>query len=234
MVIQLTEVGKILDTLFPRLCYGCGFPGEYFCAKCALTRIDLNYQHTCHVCGVAVFGGLVHSECKERTYLAGVIVAASFAGTTRGLVHAFKYDGVFNLAPNLARLLWSGYCLNSHLLLPGLVVPVPTTQRRYLTRGYNQALLLANAFGRLVGVGVCDCLYKPSGLASQVGKSRNQRLFAQRGKIVLRAAARATIAGKTCLLVDDVMTTGATLEAAARCLLESGAKEVFAAVCARA
>lgn len=112
-----------------------------------------------------------------------------------------------------------------------LVVPLPTATSRVRQRGYDQARLIAKALAARMKLPYSDCLAR-IGQAHQVGANRQRRLEQLEGAYRLKRSA--VVAGRHVLLVDDVMTTGASLDAASQILLRAGVKTVDAATFARA
>jgi ComF family protein len=158
----------------------------------------------------------------EMPPLSGICAAATFRGPWRGAIHAFKYEGQRGLAAALASLMptppegWH----------PTWIVPVPLYPDRRKLRGYNQSDLLAAALGERLGLEVAaDALRRVRNTRAQVGLSAAARRRNMRGAF---AAAPAQVSGKEILLVDDVVTTGATLAACAEALLQAGAETVRA------
>jgi len=153
-------------------------------------------------------------------------VATEYDATGKKLVSALKFSGVQAAAEPMAILLAA--------LLPSgtdVVVPVPTATSRARLRGYDQAVLLAKQLARQAGADYLPCLLR-RGQHRQVGASRGQRLTQMQDSFMLRRMDR--LAGRHVILVDDVLTTGATLEAAAALIKKAGAKRVGAVVFARA
>jgi ComF family protein len=150
----------------------------------------------------------------------------AYDGALRAIVHALKYDGRRSLAKPLAALMRE----RSADLLDGAayVVPVPLHPSRRRHRGFNQAVDLA----RHIGLPVVQALRRVRATATQTGLAAAQRHRNVRGAFATTAAARA-LAGTTVLLIDDVSTTGATLDACARTLKEAGVAEVRALTAAR-
>jgi len=156
-----------------------------------------------------------------------VRAAALHTDPLREAIHRLKYGGQRELAAPLARYLVAVYrqppwtSMTSTL---DAVVPVPLHPSRQAERGYNQAALLAHAFGESVGLPVVEpWLERIQATRSQVGLSARER-----HRNVARAFRAASAAcGHTVLLVDDVFTTGATLMASARALLAVGARAVY-------
>lgn len=116
-----------------------------------------------------------------------------------------------------------------------LLVPVPLHRRRLFTRRYNQAALLARALGRMTGAGVLiDALERPRATPPLEGAGRERRQALMRGAIGVRAGRARAVAGRHVIVVDDVMTTGATLAACTHSLLAAGAARVDVIAVARA
>lgn len=151
----------------------------------------------------------------------------AYDGALRAIVHALKYDGRRSLARPLAALMR----VRGHDLLVGAdtVVPVPLHPARHRQRGFNQAADLA----RHLGPPVCLALRRVRRTRAQTGLPAAQRHANVRNAFAVHSR-RATRAGRTAVLIDDVSTTGATLEACARALKAAGVVEVRALTVARA
>jgi ComF family protein len=150
----------------------------------------------------------------------------------RTLVHAFKYGDRLDLAPMIGR--WMGRA--GHELFEGAdaLVPVPLHWRRLWTRRFNQSGALAEAISRESGVPVAHvALRRVKATAQQVGLSRKDRARNVQGAFSVDAAGKAQIAGRRLILIDDVLTSGATTDACARALLRAGAAQVDVLVFAR-
>jgi ComF family protein len=163
-----------------------------------------------------------------------------YDGALRDVLHAFKYEGRLSLARPLARLMAAH---GAELLARAdLVVPVPLHPRRERQRGFNQAWELA----RRLGLPACRALRRTRPTVAQVGLSAAGRRHNVAGAFAVRAAWRPgprapaargsghRLGGACVLLVDDVATTGATLDACAAALLSGGARAVLALTAARA
>jgi ComF family protein len=147
-------------------------------------------------------------------------VAVSYSGQAKDLVWRLKYDGAQAAAAIMAEMMANHIGANRKQTV---IVPVPTTTARIRQRGYDQATLIAHELSRLTGVPVVAGLGR-EGRAHQVGASRQQRQSQLRGAFRARNTAR--LHGKRVLLVDDVLTTGATFEAATQTLLAAGVTDI--------
>jgi len=150
------------------------------------------------------------------------------------LVHALKYEGWRELAPLMGRAMAA---VPLPPLPPGgrrIVVPVPTTRQRVRRRGYNQAHLLASSVAERLGLELREALVRRRGGATQVALHPSQRRANVRGAFQAREETRPALRGMHILLVDDVLTTGATAVAAAVELALAGVSEVTLLTYARA
>ena len=163
------------------------------------------------------------------------VAYGAYDGTLRDLIHLLKYQRVRPVASLLGGLL--AEALTAVQLPPSLlVVPVPLYKRKLRDRGFNQAEEVARALVRrrsVAGIQLeASSLVRVRETASQTGLTRHQRRANLRGAFSVMRAQR--IAGKSVLVVDDVMTTGTTAGECARVLLRAGARQVFVATVARA
>lgn len=160
-----------------------------------------------------------------RGPLGALLWAADYEGPAGRLVRGLKFEDMDYLAPPLGREAAGRLAPLIGVLRPDLVVPVPLHWWRRSRRGFNQAELLARALARHAGLPFSTrALARRRAGRRQLGLSRQERLRALSG---CYAAHPARVRGLTILLVDDVVTTGATLEACARVLLRAGASGVI-------
>jgi ComF family protein len=159
----------------------------------------------------------------------------AYDGALRELIHVFKYNGIRPAGALLGRLLQQA---TGELQLPAdlVLIPVPLWLAKRQARGFNQAEAIARAFLNLTpssGIQLdTSSLARTRETASQTGLTRKQRRENVRGAFAVTQAEK--VRGRSILLVDDVMTTGTTVNECARVLLRAGAKEVFVATVARA
>jgi ComF family protein len=219
-------------------CAGCASLLEHpldgpVCAACWAGIRRLNPPH-CQVCGGSLPSWRVLdppralcASCRQRPYTAidAGRAAGEYDGALRGIIHAFKYGGRRSLASPLGVLMReaAGGILDE----AACAVPVPLHPWRRLQRGFNQAADLAAA----LGIPVVHALWRQRLTPPQAGltagaRRRNVRGAFRLSPLVSRRVVHSMLAGRAVVLVDDVRTTGATLDACAHVLKDAGAKEV--------
>lgn len=214
---------RLLDLLFPLRCVSCGSAGAALCSAC-MAGIERIPDGQCAACSARLRPEArgVCAPCAARTpSLDGVYALAFARGPMMKAIHALKYRGQTSVAEPLGALLaewWAGHALTADILLP-----VPLHPRRERQRGYNQSALLAKEFGRHIGLRVApQMLERVKDTRPQVGLNAPAR----RQNMADAFHASNDLTGLRVLLLDDVATTGATMEAAASALRAAGAAGV--------
>jgi ComF family protein len=157
---------------------------------------------------------------------------AHYDEVAASLVRALKYGDRLDLAPTLGR--WMAAAGRELIAEADVLAPVPLHWRRLWARRFNQSAALAKAIGGCAGVPVAyDLVTRVKATSQQVGLSRSERAANVQGAFKVAAEARPRVAGRRIVLVDDVLTSGATAEACARALLRAGAAAVDVLVFAR-
>jgi ComF family protein len=158
--------------------------------------------------------------------------AVRYDDVARSLVHALKYGDRLDLAPTVGR--WMANAGQELTREADAIVPVPLHWRRQWARRFNQSALLAEIISRATGVPVAhSALKRVKATPQQVGLSQSERALNVQGAFRVPAESKSTIAGQKLVLVDDVLTSGATVDACARALLRAGAASVDVLVFAR-
>ena len=231
----------LMHVLFPRVCFSCGrdLPAgakEPLCAACQ-NGLTLPGPLICQRCGVVLKSGGAHCyHCrgsKARTFTCKIIRSAcNFDAFSRGLVHALKYQGLDYVAPYMGTIMAHRFSMLPELSGVQVVVPVPLFKKRYKKRGYNQSELLVRAFCARTKLPLdVTSLRRVRDTGSQTKLGRLERIANMEGAFEVQTPA--AIQGKTVLLIDDVATTGSTLESCAAALRKAGAKRVMAYTFAR-
>ena len=217
---------KLRDALFPKdiTCDLCGaeiFDGGHFCRACASTVI-FNDGTVCPVCGRKTAKPEICMECKADApkYKRGASVFV-YSGGGAKLILKFK-DGASYLKDYIGGLMAEKA---KALAKCDCVTYVPVTKKRRRERGYNQGELLARAIGKELDIPVVQALEKKRETPQQKSLTKAARLDNLKASFAIRD--RTAVKGKTVLLVDDVLTTGATADEVCRELLIAGTKEIY-------
>jgi ComF family protein len=221
--------GAALDFLFPQKCVGCGEAGVLLCHSCQQSLLRIT-PPVCPKCGRPQPGGIICSACSIwQSSIDGIRAPLKFEGLAREAIHQFKYKNLRVLALPLAVFL--GDYLRQNPLPAQALVPVPLHPKRLRERGYNQSELLAHELGKLVCLPVeNDGLIRTKYVMPQA----RTRSVEERRRNVKQAfsCVNSKLQGKQVLLIDDVSTSGATLDACAAALKLAGAVSVWALVMA--
>lgn len=215
----------LLALIAPHACLQCKAEGSLWCAACRTTApIPAERCYRCHALST---GGCTCKHCRSVSPLYSVQAATRYEGYAKRLIWKLKFGRAKAAAETLAEIMATRVTPAGDAIF----VPVPTSTSRVRQRGYDQAVLTAHSFAKQTGQQNVPALLR-LGQQQQHTATRTQRLsqLAQ----AYAVPRPELVAGKNIILVDDVITTGATLEAAARALKTAGAKRVSAIVFAQA
>jgi ComF family protein len=227
-----------LDIALPTLCVSCREPvhGEGVCAAC-WAKLSFIAQPFCPRLGIP----FVYDPGPELLSMEAIAnppsyqrarAAVRYDDVARTLVHALKYQDRTDLAPTMGR--WMARAGKELLQEADMLVPVPLHWRRGWSRRYNQSGALAKVIARQSGVKmVSEALRRVRATEQQIGLSRKDRASNVQGAFGVAAERKAEIQGRRVILVDDVLTSGATVDACARALLRAKAAQVDVLVFAR-
>lgn len=215
------------DVLFPKVCINCRREGEFLCDGCKNLIRSRKFQ-LCYGCGFNNKDGRFCSRCREGWHLNRIIIAAYYDAISQALIKAYKYRFCRSIDEILGKLLaGSKKFANSQNLVVSFV---PLSRKRLLWRGFNQAELLAKNFSKSQKLPISNLLKRLRHNSFQSYSSRVERF--QNIKGAFEVIKGSDILGKVIILVDDVVTTGATLNECARVLKNAGAREVSGLVVA--
>ncbi len=225
-------LGEILDAALeivaPTRCAGCDLPGELLCERCRRDLPLVELQGACPSCG-APFGRIVCTECWERRYgFAQAVAACSLERPMSRLITLYKDGAERRLAPVLGAELTKAIRDSGWADWPSALVPIPATPAAIRRRGFDHISSVVATVAASLGVPALGAL-ESSGARDLRGLGREERSVATASAFRLICAD----VPPRVLVIDDVFTTGSTLNAAADLLLASGAGEVRVAVLAR-
>lgn len=222
----------VLELIFPSQCFGCGKEGGFLCADC---REKLYFiPPSCFICKKLKPGfgripaGRTCESCRKNSQIYAYLSPLSYNGISCELIHGLKYRRITSLDAILARIL-AEYLSKFAISFPenSVVIPIPMHRSRLRVRGFNQSELIANHLGELINLGVeSRILQKTKKTDPQVGLSGEKRRNNITGSFSVTNPT--LIKQRDIILVDDVKTTGATLEEAARALKNAGAGKIWA------
>lgn len=241
---------KILNLILPANCHICKLPvkewsNPYICRIC-WKKIRFIDGPVCPRCGIPFKSSvtLIRSPdylcgtCrKQKFYFTKASALGYYEGTLSETIHIFKYEKKQSMARYMNSLI-SGSILHG-IAKADIIIPVPLHKKRLKERGFNQALLIVHHIANsIVGAGFkpaptlsIDGLLRTRWTRPQIELSREERLRNVKGAFAVRDGI--SFKGKKLLLIDDVYTTGATVNECARVLKKAGAKEVVVFTIAR-
>ena len=233
-----TLFGLALGMALPQLCAACREPveGEGLCGAC-WSRLSFIAPPYCERLGTPFAfdpgpGVLSMEAIADPPAYNRARAAVRFDEIARELVHALKYGDRLDLAPMMGR--WMANAGRELTAQADLLVPVPLHWRRQWSRRFNQSAVLADVVAKASGLRVCHAALKRlKATPQQVGLARTERARNVQGAFAVPPEARSEVAGRRLVLVDDVLTSGATTEACTRALMRAGAAGVDVLVFAR-
>jgi len=217
----------LLDLVFPPKCV-CGKWGTLLCDRC-FRLIDFKATQTCPICRKISENGKTCRSCRSRSQLTGVMIFGEHKGVIKKMIWEYKYGFIKELADPLSEII----CLKFKKFIEEkkpILTFVPASKKRMKWRGFNQSELLALEIGKRSRLEVVCLLSKDNDSKSQVGLSRKERLKNMKGKFSFTGS---RVKNKRVIIIDDVYTSGATLEECALILRKNGFREVYGLVLTR-
>ena len=226
-------ISNCLDIFFPKHCFGCQKQGTYLCDDCK-TCLEISEYQYCLCSKPKPFPGKCH-QCKKKK-LDTLYFALSYQKPfVKKIIQQFKYSPfIKELSHSLASLIIEHFYLLSKQpdFSPFILIPIPLSVKRLKWRGFNQAEEIAKELSKFLAIPIfSDCLIKIKDTIPQIELNNEERK--ENIKNAFSIKDHGLIKNKKILLIDDVYTTGSTMEQAAKVLKRAGAKEVIGIVIAR-
>jgi ComF family protein len=237
---------SILDIFYPKFCLGCQRFGTYICTDC--TGLIGQKELICPSCKKSAIGGQTHPLCQKKYGLDGLWSYGSYQGLLQKSIQTLKYQWVTSLVSPLIQLVLMQWTMSPPHFFTEIskrggedwcIVPVPLHPRRQKWRGFNQASLLSLELSTILGIPCEDILLRTRYTKPQVELKATERKQNLKGAFSLvtprlrSGQANYSLPSTNILLVDDVWTTGSTLQECCKVLKHRGAKKVWAITLAR-
>ncbi len=235
----LNQIKKyILDLIFPIRCCSCRKEDNvYICLDC-VKKVAISFGiNSCLFCGRGTIGGKTCKRCAKKFFLDGCVSLVSYGNPViQKLIKLYKYEEMVDLEPNIQYLIEKFFQQFKPAFLfseKSVIIPVPLYFKKEKSRGFNQAAVIANFVSKATGI--CfekEILKRVKGNKAQAQiknyQKRKENVFG-----IFECKNSDLIKDKTIILVDDVVTTGATLNECAKILKKAGAKTVWGFTIAR-
>lgn len=213
-----------LDILFPRWCVLCGYVGTYLCDSCASSLIKA--KRVCHYCQKRARLGLTHPGCRRKQGIDGELCVFVYESKLASVLYRAKYQGAWKLldvmCEKISKTTQTDLGIWKKLFKPE-VVPVPLHEHKKRQRGFNQSEIIAEKLCGYVKNKSPYLVRRRENVPQAVLTKKNERRKNVRG--IFEAV---QVAPQTVLLIDDVITTGSTIEECTRVLKHAGTKTVLA------
>jgi competence protein ComFC len=234
LLTTLKVLGKsCLDLIYPPICFHCNETLEanekIFCEICLFQLDMIDPSTRCSFCFSSEFDPETQKSCREcegkPRLIQRMASVFDYEGAPSTLVKQLKYGGKSFLAIGGGAYLAAQFC-SLNWPTPDLIIPMPMSRLRRWDRGYNQSALLAEGCAACLGCPVSNALRRKSGDFSQAGMDHEQRLTLKNDSFFVQN--KEALYGKSLLLIDDVMTTGTSLNCCAEVLASSFPKAIYA------
>jgi competence protein ComFC len=224
----------ILDFIYPKFCVNCKKYGEYLCSDC-FVYVSFDVANICAVCSHPSIGGETHPGCKTKYCIDGTFVGVDYNIVAKKLLYRLKYRPyVSDLTSFISDLLYESLIQKENFasLLERnkdhlVFVPIPLFPTKERRRGYNQSDLLSKALAKKFGLRSANILIRAKETKVQAGLSKKERRINMGNAFKIKNENIIKNKPPFVFLVDDILTTGATLESASNVLKRAGFEKVF-------
>lgn len=232
-------IQELLDIIFPVICLGCNKEGRWLCKQC-LERITLYQKPVCPWCEKSTHSTELCNNCKRQSHLDFLFVITTYQNfLLQELLHNLKYNFAWKIAEDLNPLakkyLSQPKIKQNEFIFPDsslLLAPIPLHKKRFLERGFNQSEFLAKIIARRLNAELStDILIRKKNTISQMTLNRKERSRNIQG--AFQCLDPKLVKDKKIVIIDDVLTTGATIKEAAFTLRKAGCHSVSALVLAK-
>jgi len=222
----------VLDTLFPKTCFGCNKDGKYVCDECSIFLGEASL--ICPVCGNSSFTGQKHSHCSARYGLDGLVGVWEYEGITKTALREIKYKHIFEAMPEFVESAFKVILKDmlrfqpflSFLLLEDIHISyVPMYRKKEKRRGFNQAKLMAKTINEATEKETISLLMKIKDTSPQANLNKEERL--KNAKDSFDMFPDSSFIPHNLVLVDDVWTTGATMKECCKVLKKAGVQNIW-------
>ncbi len=210
-------------TFFDKYCITCNKTGSYICSKCILNNYKVNFRNICHVCGRSSYKYCTHKECEDLSNIDNLYFFCEYNAAAKELIDYIKYKGNYAIIDDVA-LHMASYLKTTFPVYKDFTFTfVPSHWTKQNIRGFNQSKLLAQKIADNLGIDLVEYLKKTKPTSKQAGTNKSQRSKNLQGKF----ACTGTLVSRNVMIIDDVHTTGATLNECAAILKKNGASLVY-------
>ena len=224
MMLFNKAVKFFVDLIFPIECVGCGQANEFLCSPC-VSKIKIFPVQTCHYCRKPQAFGKTCDQCSNKNRLDGLFILGPYdQPILKEAIHSWKHERVKEIG-NILGLWLANRLAHSFFRENSIITHIPLRRQRQFDRGFNQSEQLSLILARKFQIPIKSLLIKIKDTEPQSSLNREKRLLNIRG--VFAPAKDAKLSGQNIILIDDITTTGATMEEACRVIKKAGTKTVW-------
>lgn len=217
-------IENIVDLIAPLHCIICGVEGSIACEPCIAAEL-INLPSCCFYCAKITTYFNVCDKCSKKSPLKAVWCVTEYGSFAQSVIKAYKYDAIRAVKGTVVKEMIKVLPANNFL-----ITSIPTASNRIRQRGFDHCLLIAKEIAKQRKLNYSTLLYRTSSV-HQVGSNKTERLNQTKDLFYIKNFQE--VSNQSILLIDDVATTGATMQSAARVLNKAGAKEIYGLVFAK-